>query len=74
MMDDVKKLIGWADHMTGGVLSAEDLEKALRTTLFYKEPKELAAIAKKYRKRNRKARLSLIETYIFEQTTFVLVR
>jgi len=74
MKDDVKKLIGWADHMTGGVLTAEELEHSLRATLFHKEPKELEAVAKSYRKRNRASRLRLIETYIFEQTTFVLVR
>jgi hypothetical protein len=71
MKKDVKKLIGWADHMTGGTMSAEELEKALRN-LAHREPKDLESTAREYRKRNRASRLRLIEVYIFENTAFEL--
>jgi hypothetical protein len=72
MKDDIKKLIGWADYMTGGVLSAEDLEQSLKNGLAHREPKELEPAARRYRKRNQKARLRIIEVYIFENSTFEL--
>lgn len=72
MDHQIKQLFLWQDHMTGGRLSPEDLADSLSALSLKGLPTHLEAGLRKYRKKNRKARLSLVELYVFEQTTFIL--
>lgn len=71
-MTDIKRLLAWQDHKTGGEFSPEELASSLQGLSIKDLPESLKKETKAYRKMNRSARLRYIELYIFEQTTFAL--